>query len=653
MISRKQLTRWDGLLLILLFIAGFWLTAISVNKPVHPAEDAAMLMRYSQHLAQGYGIVWNIGQPPVDGATDFLFMVVLAGFYALGNGLESTVLWVCGIAHILTTMIVYFGMRRYFKGGILSAVLTVVFLLLGSGLRYTEACFGTPFFAFFCALSWLLAQMVVEQPRSIGRAAAFSLSCLLMGLTRPEGVLVAGFMLAAILFRLGWKPSKRIILIFCSMFLFLGGVYFLWRWNYFGYPLPNPFYKKGGGRLYPDSLSEAVKGVLEMSFPFWLIYAAGILGMIWAGWNKFVLQANWFGVLSESIKRFFIPEKRRILVSVTRTIGMILLLACLIGLFRQSSSLHAQLIFGRYSASYAGLLTALLVTGMLALFVERWLPVNNPHTIKTDTMNPLAMEWKNGIRSTIYVLIPVVGFTLMWVLLSNEMNYLWRFQYPILPVILMSWPLIAIDLWAGLSLPEPETWSPSIRGLVILAGLVLGIGLAFSQTDRWQITYQSDGRYEVAQYLSQYADKHYTLASTEAGLLPLYSGWQAVDTWGLNDAWIAHNGGITMDYLARVNPEVIMFHADFSPVNPQKEPADAWGSMLNILDTYARDHQYILAAAYGDNPVDTHYYYVRPDFPESRDIVTFIQSLDGGAYHYGAHTLDYNKLTWKKDTDAK
>jgi len=108
-----------------------------------------------------------------------------------------------------------------------------------------------------------------------------------------------------------------------------------------------------------------------------------------------------------------------------------------------------------------------------------------------------------------------------------------------------------------------------------------------------------------------------------------------------------------MDYLARVNPEVIMFHADFSPVNPQKEPADAWGSMLNILDTYARDHQYILAAAYGDNPVDTHYYYVRPDFPESRDIVTFIQSLDGGAYHYGAHTLDYNKLTWKKDTDAK
>jgi ADP-heptose:LPS heptosyltransferase len=24
----------------------------------------------------------------------------------------------------------------------------------------------------------------------------------------------------------------------------------MWRWQYFGYPLPNPFYKKGGGTLH-------------------------------------------------------------------------------------------------------------------------------------------------------------------------------------------------------------------------------------------------------------------------------------------------------------------------------------------------------------------------------------------------------------------
>jgi len=42
-----------------------------------PEEDAAILMRYAQHLAAGHGIVWNVGEPPVDGATDFLFMLLL------------------------------------------------------------------------------------------------------------------------------------------------------------------------------------------------------------------------------------------------------------------------------------------------------------------------------------------------------------------------------------------------------------------------------------------------------------------------------------------------------------------------------------------------------------------------------------------------
>ena len=57
---------------VLLYAAGF------VNFDVPPFEDAAMLMRYSAHLARGAGVVWNLGEPPVDGATDFLFMAAVA-----------------------------------------------------------------------------------------------------------------------------------------------------------------------------------------------------------------------------------------------------------------------------------------------------------------------------------------------------------------------------------------------------------------------------------------------------------------------------------------------------------------------------------------------------------------------------------------------
>jgi hypothetical protein len=44
-------------------------TAFSLDLARLPEEDAAMLLRYSGHLAVGHGIVWKIGVPPVVGAT--------------------------------------------------------------------------------------------------------------------------------------------------------------------------------------------------------------------------------------------------------------------------------------------------------------------------------------------------------------------------------------------------------------------------------------------------------------------------------------------------------------------------------------------------------------------------------------------------------
>lgn len=651
----RTLTRFDWLVLLLLALSGLVLAAISVNKPVHPAEDAAMLMRYAQHVSQGQGIVWNIGQPPVDGATDFLFMMVLAALYSLGAGLEASVLWLGALSHLLTVLLVYFGIRRFFKGGSLIALLSAVFLLFGPGLRYAEASFGTTFFALLVGFTWLAAQFAVEQPKSIQRAVFFALSGLLMGLTRPEGVLIAGLMLLAILFRLGWKQSSRIILIFTGIFLLLGGAYFFWRWHYFGYPLPNPYYKKGGGQFYNDSLAESANGVLELSFPFWLVFAWGSICLVWVALNRFMLQKNWFQSVKNTFLRLFEPESRSQFVLIFRLLGIVLIAGFILGLFRQSSSLHESLVFGRYSAQYAGFLTALLATGFIAACAARWMPALNFTELnyKTNRLDETDSTLRNLITNTVFTGIPVLGFTLMWILLSNEMNYLWRFQYPILPVLLMSWPLLGADFLKSLNLPEPENRPYFSQGLVLLTLMFLGGALVWSQINRWKIDYQSDGRFEVAQFLSQYQSKGYSIATTEAGLLPLYSGWKAVDTWGLNDQWIAHNGGITPEYLAQINPEIIVFHADFSPVAPRLEAGDAWSSMTLTLDTFARQHAYTLAAVYGASPVDTHYYYVRPNFPESQEIITFIQSLDGGKYQFGPHTFDYNKLTWKKDSNAK
>jgi hypothetical protein len=653
--TKKILNQLDWLILILIILAGMWLTASSINKAVHPAEDAAMLMRYAQHVSQGQGIVWNIGQPPVDGATDFLFMLVLAAFYSLGASLESTVIWVGAVSHLSTVLLVYFGIRRFFKGGIPVALLSAAFLLFGPGLRYAEAGFGTPFFALLCTSTWLAAQYAIEEPKSIWRGAIFSLSGLLMGFTRPEGVILAGLMVSGIIFKIGWKQSRRILWIFSGTFLILGGAYFLWRWQYFGYPLPNPYYKKGGGQLYFDSLKESADGARELSFPFWLVYACSALYLLWIGLGHYVLRANWYQRVRNQFLLFFSIENRTQFLMIFKLFGIILLVGFFIGLFRQSSSLHTNMFFGRYSAQYAGLLFALLVTGIFAIYSNLWMPVFkidhiNAQSSSSETTDPTIPQF---VSDSIYIGIPIIGFILMWILLSNEMNYLWRFQYPILPVILMSWPLLGAGLWQSLHLQETKGTIIHSHSFGMLSIVFIGSAFICSQSNRWQVNYQSDGRFEVAQYLSQYKAKGYTIATTEAGLLPLYSGWLAVDTWGLNDQWIAHHGVITPEYLTQINPEIIMFHADFSPILPRTEAGDAWGRMVLALDTYARAKVYTLAAVYGESPVDTHYYYIRSDFPESQEITWFIQSLDNGKYIYGSHTIDYNKLTWKKDVNAK
>ena len=74
----KKTFTLDLLISLLLIASTVYYAVRYVDFSIPPFEDAAMLMRYAQHLADGHGIVWNIGGHPVDGATDFLFMAVSA-----------------------------------------------------------------------------------------------------------------------------------------------------------------------------------------------------------------------------------------------------------------------------------------------------------------------------------------------------------------------------------------------------------------------------------------------------------------------------------------------------------------------------------------------------------------------------------------------
>jgi hypothetical protein len=178
------------------------------------------------------------------------------------------------------------------------------------------------------------------------------------------------------------------------------------------------------------------------------------------------------------------------------------------------------------------------------------------------------------------------------------------------------------------------------RSVYIVALIGLSAGLVYYswfQTcfmalhqQRCDTPYERDGRLEMARMLADYRGKGYVIATTEAGLLPYYSGWDAIDTWGLNDQFIAHNG-LTMEYLDEYKPHIIMFHDYYSPLVPPRlteaNLAQRWFGMTILMKTYAEENGYVLAAVFGDSPYDTHYYYVRSDFEDSERLIERISTF--------------------------
>jgi len=518
---RQKKILLDLVFLFLLLGVSFLFAQKYINFSTVPNEDAAILMRYAKNLGEGHGIVWNLGEKPVDGGTDFLSLVVIAGLYKAGLPLEKAVRSLDYFSHFLTLFLIYSAARKLLKSPPVVGFISAFFFAIGPGLFYTAAYFSTPFFALFACLAWIMALAIMQGKAGHGYSALFAILGLITGLIRPEGVILAGLMLISIIIVLGFRKARLPILWFASVILLLGGTYLLWRWNYFGYPLPNPFYKKGGGQLYFDSLRRSLLYVIFMGIPFWWIY--------------------------------------------------------LVGLF-------------------------------------------------TRTQN----------RYAIACLLPVFGFATAFILLSDETNFAARFQYAVFSIILISWYPLAKDLpiWQKkTSLMKMLVLKKALWLALIVAGTVMFTAiyvLAYANViSNIQQAFIFKGRYDVAMYLHHYESKGYWMATSEAGLLPLYSGWNAVDTWGLNDQWIAHHGVITAEYLNVYHPELIVFHAYFSPqAKDCPDPKPDWSRMTSVLQTYAEENSYTLAGVFGVDSCDTNYYYVRNDFADSAELIEAIRGFD-------------------------
>jgi len=137
-----------------LFVVALAVTGFQVSWQNHPLEDAAILMRYAQHVAQGHGIVWNIGEKPVDGATDFLFTIVLAVLARIGIPIEYAARVVGLASHAATVSLIYVAAVRIIRVPRAIAVFLAGLCVAGPAQAYITGGFGTTFYAFFGTAAW-------------------------------------------------------------------------------------------------------------------------------------------------------------------------------------------------------------------------------------------------------------------------------------------------------------------------------------------------------------------------------------------------------------------------------------------------------------------------------------------------------------------
>lgn len=250
--------RFDG------FAAGVWVLSLGLScafvlrgavtvgdKVVFSLFDDAMIsMRFAENLARGWGLVFNPGEPPVEGYTNFLWTVVMAGVHKLPLAREMRALGVSfiGVAVLQANALVSLRLaERAFPaldGKALRRSTLVAVALYYPLAFWTLRGFEVGLIALCVSLVLWLA-LRIEQRESWLAVAGLMATASAMVLCRVDAALPCGVAFVYLVFGQGDRRRARIAAVLLG--LTVGATlaaHTWWRWRYYGQLLPNTYYLK-------------------------------------------------------------------------------------------------------------------------------------------------------------------------------------------------------------------------------------------------------------------------------------------------------------------------------------------------------------------------------------------------------------------------
>jgi hypothetical protein len=256
-----------SILIFIVLVVLFWNYSI---------DDAFITFRYAENFANGLGLVFNPGDKPVEGYSNFLWLLILSLLYKIGLPVYISAK-VLGVIFFISAASVWFNHFRirlrwidkyYWLSPIIFMITPVTAFWAVSGLELGLNAF---------LVAYALILVIKNKYWSM-------LFLAMLVLNRPEGFLVAiAIVLIDFLIRKisGEKRTKH-FLANLGAILAIMVIIVIFRLIIFGHPLPNTFYMKS--QLTISALLELAKLALYF-LPMTILF-------IWRIWNYLKTKAG-------------------------------------------------------------------------------------------------------------------------------------------------------------------------------------------------------------------------------------------------------------------------------------------------------------------------------------------------------------------------
>ncbi len=215
----------------------------------YTVDDAYITFRYAQNLVHGWGLTFNTSLPRAEGYTSVLWTLLmavpqLAGIdpvlFAKGAGLLLALGTLGLVVHASMTDSAAAPGETRLPGAAFAAIL---YLSFSSAPVHGISGMETALAAFLYVGT---AALFLRSPDA-NSSPWLPAACLLLGLTRPEANLFAAVLLGLVLVRARGAERRSFALACVAAYVIPGIVYFVWRFRYYGVPMPLPFYIKSNG----------------------------------------------------------------------------------------------------------------------------------------------------------------------------------------------------------------------------------------------------------------------------------------------------------------------------------------------------------------------------------------------------------------------